>query len=85
MIEITKMLAGHWQDVKEIYEQGIQTGNATFELEAPGWDVWDNAHLQHSRLVAFKENKMADPDYFYEVIDECKLDYRDIYIPRNSN
>jgi hypothetical protein len=33
----------------------------------------------------FKENKMAEPDYFYEVIDQCKLDYKDIYIPRNRN
>jgi hypothetical protein len=33
----------------------------------------------------FKENRMEEPDYFYEVIDQCKLDYKDIYIPGNSN
>lgn len=33
----------------------------------------------------FQENKMSEPDYFYEVIDQCKLDYKDIYIPGNPN
>jgi hypothetical protein len=33
----------------------------------------------------FKENKMSEPDYFYDVIDQCKLDYKDIYIPGNPN
>jgi len=33
----------------------------------------------------FKENEMAEPDYFYDVIEQCKLDYKDVYIPRNSN
>jgi hypothetical protein len=32
----------------------------------------------------FEENKMDEPDYFYEVIDQCKLTYKDIYIPGNS-
>lgn len=33
----------------------------------------------------FNENKLDEPDYIYEVIDQCKLDYKDIYIPGNSN
>ncbi len=33
----------------------------------------------------FKENKISEPDYFYEVIDQCKLEYKDIYIPGNPN
>lgn len=32
--------------------QGIATGNATFETQAPAWDAWDAGHLAHSRLVA---------------------------------
>lgn len=31
----------------------------------------------------FKENKMSEPDYFYQVIDHCKLEYKDIFIPGN--
>lgn len=33
----------------------------------------------------FQENQMAEPDYVYDVIDQCKLTYKDIYIPGNSN
>ncbi|MDO7854526.1 GNAT family N-acetyltransferase [Hymenobacter convexus] len=42
----------HWPAVRAIYEQGIATGNATFETQAPEWEAWDRAHLAHSRLVA---------------------------------
>ncbi|NJN80986.1 MAG: N-acetyltransferase [Caldilineaceae bacterium] len=41
-----------WPAVKAIYEQGIATGNATFETTAPDWESWDRGHLAHSRLVA---------------------------------
>ena len=52
---ITKLLADHWPAVKAIYEEGIATGNATFQTEAPEWTAWDAAHLPHSRLVALSE------------------------------
>lgn len=42
----------HYADVSRIYQEGIATGNATFETEAPAWEKWDGAHLQHSRFVA---------------------------------
>jgi len=42
--------------VKEIYQQGIDTGNATFQLTAKTWDEWHNSMLDHSRLVA-QENE----------------------------
>lgn len=31
----------------------------------------------------FVNNRITQPDYFIEVIDACKLDYKDIYIPGN--
>lgn len=40
-----------WPAVRAIYLEGIATGNATFETEAPGWDVWDEKHLSKPRLV----------------------------------
>lgn len=52
MITIAPIQPGHWLDVQRIYEEGIQTGNATFEQSAPGWEVWDKGHLPHPRLVA---------------------------------
>lgn len=45
------MSAGHWPYVKAIYEEGIATGHATFQSEAPLWGDWDRGHLTHSRLV----------------------------------
>jgi len=41
-----------WPAVRAIYLEGIQSGQATFETEAPTWDQWDETHLSHSRLVA---------------------------------
>lgn len=46
------MNAAHWPHVRAIYEQGITTGHATFQAEAPTWEEWDQGHLAHCRLVA---------------------------------
>jgi L-amino acid N-acyltransferase YncA len=45
----------HWPAVRDIYEAGIATGNATFETTAPEWSAWDSAHLTDHRLVALDE------------------------------
>lgn len=49
----------HWPAVKAIYEQGIATGDATFQTSAPGWEEWDRSHLDHSRLVAMEGGQVA--------------------------
>ena len=46
----------HWHDVKRIYEEGINTGNATFETKVAEWDHWDKGHLAQCRIVAIDEN-----------------------------
>jgi L-amino acid N-acyltransferase YncA len=51
-VTIHDMTPEDWPDVRAIYEQGIATGNATFETEAPRWEAWDNSHLEEPRLVA---------------------------------
>ena len=51
-MEMHPLTAAHWPQVRAIYEQGIATGNATFQTQAPGWDEWNRAHLAHSRWVA---------------------------------
>lgn len=51
-MQLQPLTAEHWPAVRAIYEQGIATGNATFETQAPEWEAWDRAHLTHSRLVA---------------------------------
>lgn len=46
------MESSDWRSVREIYAEGIATGNATFELQPPDWSRWDVSHHKHSRLVA---------------------------------
>src|SRR5882672_6392213 len=58
MISIEKMQPEHWQQVKTIYEDGIKTGNATFEISAPEWEAWDKAHMQQCRFVAVENEKV---------------------------
>src|SRR6185312_5375591 len=52
MITLDKMLPADWEAVKQIYEEGIATGNATFQQQAPNWEEWNNDHLSHSRIIA---------------------------------
>lgn len=51
-LSIDQMKEGDWPSVRAIYQEGIATGNATFETEAPGREAWDEAHRPDCRLVA---------------------------------
>lgn len=46
------MGAEDWEAVRKIYEEGIATGNATVEPDAPPWERWDSDHRRDCRLVA---------------------------------
>jgi L-amino acid N-acyltransferase YncA len=52
---IIPMVLDHWHAVREIYREGIETGNATFEAEVPEWEKWDSSHRRDCRLVALDE------------------------------
>jgi phosphinothricin acetyltransferase len=45
-----------WFTVTDIYLQGIQTGNATFETNVPDWQSWDAKHIKPCRIVAEHNN-----------------------------
>lgn len=49
---IEPMIDDDWEAVRSIYLEGIATGNATFETQAPDWLVWDGNHWKDCRLVA---------------------------------
>lgn len=57
-IIIDHMLKDDWEQVKCIYLEGIDSGNATFQTKAPSWQEWDNGHLQDCRLVARYESNI---------------------------
>jgi L-amino acid N-acyltransferase YncA len=56
---LVRMLPEHYGQVKEIYESGMATGNATLETKAPDWEEWDAKHLQSCRLVALVDGRVA--------------------------
>jgi phosphinothricin acetyltransferase len=51
-VRVEPMTADDWPQVRSIYEEGIASGDATFETEAPSWEDWDAAHHPFGRLVA---------------------------------
>jgi phosphinothricin acetyltransferase len=58
-IAIETMSEKDWPAVREIYADGISTGNATFESTPPEWTAWDAGHLQTGRLVARLQNQVV--------------------------
>jgi L-amino acid N-acyltransferase YncA len=47
-----------WPEVSAIFEDGIATGDATFETAPPSWDEWDASHSE-IRLVAEAGGRIA--------------------------
>jgi phosphinothricin acetyltransferase len=59
MMSIRSLDESDWPAVHLIYRQGIATGRATFETEAPGWDKWNASHLVTPRLVAVEAEQVV--------------------------
>lgn len=55
---IESMQPSDWDDVRRIYLEGLATGQASFETEAPGWEQWNEARLPHSRFVARADGRV---------------------------
>jgi phosphinothricin acetyltransferase len=55
---IDKMDAADWPGVRAVYLEGIATGDATFEVDAPDWTVWNDSHLSFARLVAHSGSRV---------------------------
>jgi phosphinothricin acetyltransferase len=58
-MEIRAMQPDDWPAVREIYQQGIATRQATFETAAPSWEEWDAGHLVDLRLVAEEDGEVV--------------------------
>lgn len=54
-IQVRALVEGDWPAVRAIYLEGVATGHATFETEAPAWEAWDATHFPAPRLVAASE------------------------------
>jgi L-amino acid N-acyltransferase YncA len=55
---IDEMRAEDWDQVRQIYLDGLATGQASFEVEAPSWEYWNKNHHSHSRLVARRDGQV---------------------------
>lgn len=56
MFFVRMLQPGDWEYVREIYLDGIATGNATFETKAPEWEIWDQSHVSGLRFVAINDD-----------------------------
>jgi L-amino acid N-acyltransferase YncA len=58
-VELRDLRPDDWPEVARIFEEGIRTGNATFETEVPTWEAWDEAHLPEHRVVAERDGQVV--------------------------
>ena len=67
---IIPMPPGLWPAVREIYREGLATGNATFETELPDWEKWNSSHREDCRLIALEP---VDEDQAEQLIPPDRL------------
>jgi L-amino acid N-acyltransferase YncA len=70
-VETLGLERGHWDEVRQIYEEGIATGLATFETVVPDWETWDRSHLPFARLVAVSGGDVVGWAALSPVSDRC--------------
>ena len=58
-VAIEPMTPADWEQVREIYLEGIASGQSTFEVEAPSWEQWSAAHHPFARLVARADGRVV--------------------------
>lgn len=59
MIKIRAFQPEDWPVVQTIYQQGIDTKNATFQEKAKSWPEWDSTALPVCRLVAVEDHQVV--------------------------
>jgi phosphinothricin acetyltransferase len=70
-MNLRPMEPADWPAVADIYREGIATGHATFNTEAPSWEEWDRTHLSACRLVAVEGPVMLGWAALSPVSDRC--------------
>ena len=65
------MTAADWPRVKAIYEEGIATGHATFETQAPSWEGWKGKFLPQLLLVSEVDGEVLGWAGLSPVSDRC--------------
>ena len=68
---VEAMATADWPTVAEIFRQGIETGDATFETAVPTWEEWNASHLRTPRLVARAERTVVGWAALSPVSERC--------------
>jgi len=58
VVQIRALGEADWPAVRAIYLEGIATGHATFETQAPAWEAWDATHFPAPRLAAVSDERV---------------------------
>jgi len=58
IMKIEKLTRNNWREVAKIYQDGIDTKDATFRTETPTWKDWNETHHLHSRFVAMENEEV---------------------------
>lgn len=69
-MNIRELRPEDWPVVRTVYEQGIRSGDATFETEAPSWEQWDAAHTA-LRIVAERDGAVLGWGALSPVSSRC--------------
>lgn len=70
-ITIRDLIASDWPAIKEIYQQGIDTGNATYETQAPETEVLKGKFLKQPQLVAVDNGQIIGWAMLSAVSNRC--------------
>ena len=80
-VHLREMVTTDAEVIFKFYEEGIQTGCATFEAEVPDWHKWDSGHLTQCRWLAEEEDNVlgwgaltqGSPDKVYLGVAEVSI------------
>lgn len=56
---IRRMASDDWPSVRQIYQDGIDGGDATFETDAGDWKSWDSRYRPDCRFVATQDGRVV--------------------------
>ncbi|CAC96668.1 N-acetyltransferase [Listeria innocua] len=56
--KILPMLKEHYSGVARVHQEGIDTGNATFQEKTLSFEAWDEKYLKTCRLVVLTEGQV---------------------------
>jgi L-amino acid N-acyltransferase YncA len=84
-VKIRPLQPEDWPSVRKIYQEGIETGFATFETETPDWETWNNKFILACRLILEYNDRVigwavlspVSKRYVYRGVAEVTI-YRDL-------